>query len=1205
MTAEFVHLRLHTEFSLVDSIVRIKNLMPKVAKLGMPAVAVTDVCNFYGLIKFYSAARAEGLKPVGGADFWVHQGDGKPTLITLLAMSRKGYKNIIELISKAYQHGQHLGVAYVQREWIREHTEDVIALSGAKFGDIGRALLSDKFALADELLQGWQQDFPDRFYLEIQRTHREGDEDYLHAAVELASKHQVPVVATNDVRFLEREEFEYHEARVCIGEGRTLDDPKRERRYSEEQYLKSPEEMAELFSDIPEALQNSVEIAKRCNLDIELGNYYLPDYPIPDNFEQDPFFSQHITYQDLSHRAEKAMIQNWTGKEDTDAYRAMVKTNIFFQKISYEGLYERLETILPDKHAHDYANRLKIYTDRLQFELDIIMQMGFPGYFLIVMDFIQWAKDHEIPVGPGRGSGAGSLVAYSQKITDLDPLQYDLLFERFLNPERVSMPDFDVDFCMENRDQVISYVADNYGRDAVSQIITFGTMAAKAVVRDVARVQGKSYGLADKLSKMIPADPGMKLQKAFDQEEVLREFLENDEQAQEIWDMALKLEGITRNVGKHAGGVVIAPTKLTDFAPLYCDEDGRSLVTQYDKNDVESAGLVKFDFLGLRTLTIIDWAVKMINVQRAKKGEPHLDINHIPLDDEKTFKLLKAADTTAVFQLESRGMKDLIKRLQPDNLEDMIALVALFRPGPLDSGMVDDFVNRKHGRAQVAYPDAKYQHEKLEPILKPTYGVIVYQEQVMQIAQELAGYTLGGADMLRRAMGKKKPEEMAKQRSTFADGAKAQGVDPELAMKIFDLVEKFAGYGFNKSHSAAYAVVSYQTAWLKAHYPSQFMAATMSSDMDKTDKVVTFIEASREMGRAPLPPDVNSGDFQFTVNEQDQIIYGLGAIKGLGEGPIESIIKARKEGPFTDLFDFCSRIDPRKVNKRALEALVRSGALDSIGPGVDLDHDRAIMFAALGDAVQTAEQNSANANSGMMDLFGDLVPSSDNGGDVYADYRNTAPWTIKQRLEGEKDTLGLYLTGHPIDEFASEVKQLVSARINDLQPDKKPQKIAGLVVAFRTMKTKRGDTMAFVALDDRSGRIEVAVFADAYKNCYEILDKDALLVIEGQVSHDDYSGSLKMRADKVMSLAQARLEGVSGLRLKLDAEKLPANFADLLKQSLQPYRQGTCPVYIEYQRPEAKASMRLGRDWCILPEDQLVNDLVQTLGRANVELLYH
>ena len=733
MTTNFVHLRLHTEFSLVDSLVRIKPLVKRVAELKMPACAVTDQTNFYGLIKFYKAAQGAGIKPIVGSDFLMSSNDteGKPTLLTLLAVDNTGYKNIIALISRAWQHGQQQGVAYVQREWISEHSEGVIALSGGKLGDVGMCLLAGRAAQAHELLQGWMRDFPNRFYLELQRTGRENDEEYLHQAVALADEMQCPVVATNDVRFIKRDEFEVHEARVCISEGRTLDDPRRERRYSDQQYLRSPEEMAELFSDIPEAIANTVEIAKRCNVSIQMGKYFLPEYPIPEGM--------------------------------TEAE--------FFRKISHEGLEERLERIL-DKSAANYAERRKEYEDRLTFELDIIVQMGFPGYFLIVMDFIQWAKDHDIPVGPGRGSGAGSLVAYSLKITDLDPLEYDLLFERFLNPERVSMPDFDIDFCMDNRDKVISYVADNYGRDAVSQIITFGTMAAKAVVRDVARVQGKSYGLADKLSKMIPPTPGMTLEAALEQESILREFLEMDGDAQEIWEMAKQLEGLTRNVGKHAGGVVIAPTKLTDFSPLFCDETGSGLVTQFDKNDVEEAGLVKFDFLGLRTLTIIDWARLMIDKQRAKKGEPPLDISAIPLNDQKTFSLLKRAETTAVFQLESRGMKDLIKRLQPDNIEDLIALVALFRPGPLESGMVDDFINRKHGRAQVAYPDAKFQHASLKPVLEPTYGVIVYQEQVMQIAQVLAGYTLGGADMLRRAMGKKKPEEMAKQREVFENGAK-------------------------------------------------------------------------------------------------------------------------------------------------------------------------------------------------------------------------------------------------------------------------------------------------------------------------------------------------------------------------------------------------------------------------------------------------
>ncbi len=1174
--ANFVHLRLHTEFSLSDSLVRIKSLVKRVAELNMPACAITDQTNFYGLIKFYKAAQGAGVKPIAGSDFWLASSDteGKPTLLTLLAMNDKGYKNIIELISRAWRHGQHQGVAYIQREWVSEYSEGVIALSGGKFGDVGMALLGGRHAQAQELLSAWMRDFPNRFYLELQRTGRENDENYLHAAVALAGDMNCPVVATNDVRFLKASEFEVHEARVCIGEGRTLDDPRRERRYSDQQYLRSAEEMTELFSDIPEAIANTIEIAKRCTIDIQMGKYFLPEYPVPEGL--------------------------------TEAE--------FFRKISHEGLDWRLERIL-DKAAPDYTERRKVYEERLNFELDIIIQMGFPGYFLIVMDFIQWAKDHDIPVGPGRGSGAGSLVAYSLKITDLDPLQYDLLFERFLNPERVSMPDFDIDFCMDNRDKVISYVADNYGRDAVSQIITFGTMAAKAVVRDVARVQGKSYGLADKLSKLIPPTPGMTLAQALEEEPQLKEFLAQDGDAQEIWEMAVQLEGLTRNVGKHAGGVVIAPTKLTDFAPLFCDETGSGLVTQFDKGDVEEAGLVKFDFLGLRTLTIIDWARIMIDKQRAKKGESPLDINAIPLDDPKTFGLLKRAETTAVFQLESRGMKDLIKRLQPDNIEDLIALVALFRPGPLESGMVDDFINRKHGRAQVAYPDAKFQHHTLKPVLEPTYGVIVYQEQVMQIAQVLAGYTLGGADMLRRAMGKKKPEEMAKQRSIFEEGAKKQGVDPELAIKIFDLVEKFAGYGFNKSHSAAYAIVSYQTAWLKAHYPAHFMAATMSSDMDKTDKVVTFIEECRTMKLKLLPPDVNSGEFHFTVDDTGRIIYGLGAIKGLGEGPVESIIAARNQGGrFKDLFDFCARVDPRKVNKRALEAIIRSGAADSLGPtydtpGYNIDHDRAVMFASMGEAVKTAEQATANSNAGMMDLFGSVIAEENSTKDVYADFRRARTWTMKERLNAEKETLGLYLTGHPIDEYEHELEHLVSSRIANLKPEKGNQTIAGLIISQRVVKTKRGDNMAIVTLDDRTGRMDVTIFAETFNNARDLLLKDGLLIISGQVRYDDFSGMLKMSAENLRLLADVRQEKVRELLLELESGILPVGFVRDFAELLEPYRQSPqqdarCGLVIDYVRSDARAQIRLAPQWNIRPEDELLQRLRDTYGSQRVRLIY-
>ena len=1165
-SSNFVHLKVRTEFSLVDSIVRVKPLVKALSSQGAMACGISDFHNLMGLIKFYRSVEGAGIKPLCSTDLLIkpEEGEERASLVTLFALNNQGYLNLTELISLAYQHGQQLGVPFVSYEWIAEKSEGLIVLSGAKFGDVGRSLLSDKKSEAIERSRWWATNFEGRYYIELQRTGREGDERYLHAAVELAAEEGLPVVATNDVRFLKQDEFEAHEARVCIGEGRTLDDPRREKKYSDQQYLKTAEEMQALFSDIPEALENTVEIAKRCNVEIQLGKYFLPAYPIPDGLTE----------------------------------------NEFFQQISFKGLDERLTRIL-DESDPQFDAKKQLYYDRLDFELKIICDMGFPGYFLIVMDFIQWAKDHDIPVGPGRGSGAGSLVAYSLKITDLDPLQYDLLFERFLNPERVSMPDFDVDFCMEKRDQVISYVADNYGRDAVSQIVTFGTMAAKAVVRDVARVQGKSYGLADKLSKMIPPDVGMTLAKALEQEEILKEFLENDGDAQEIWDMAVQLEGITRNVGKHAGGVVIAPTKLTDFAPLYCDESGGGLVTQFDKNDVEDAGLVKFDFLGLRTLTIIDWAVKMINEGRLKPEGKHLDISAIPLDDSKTFEMLKRAETTAVFQLESRGMKDLIKRLQPDTLEDMIALVALFRPGPLQSGMVDDFINRKHGRAQVAYPDAKYQHERLEPILEPTYGVIVYQEQVMQIAQALAGYSLGGADMLRRAMGKKKPEEMAKQRAVFESGAKDEGINPDLAMKIFDLVEKFAGYGFNKSHSAAYALVSYQTAWLKAHYPSQFMAATMSSDMDKTDKVVGFIEEVRNMGLTLLPPDVNSGQFQFTVDEKDDIIYGLGAIKGLGEGPVSSILEARTDGKFKNLFDFCARIDPRKVNKRALEALVRSGAFDGIGPGIDIDYDRAVMFLAIPEAVKAAEQSSANRNAGMTDLFGEVVPSAGEDDDVYQEFQHIPRWNIKERLAGEKETLGLYLTGHPIDEFEDELTRLVSSRIANLRPDKKSISVAGLVVAFRVMKTKRGDNMAFVTLDDRTGRIECALFSDTYNEYRDFLFKDALLILEGQVSQDDYSGGLKMRADRVADIALARQQSVVGIKILLDENKLPKDLPSSLSGTLGHFRDTAgCPVTVNYAKGVATADLPLGDNWKVRPEPTLIEQLQTAFGAGQIKMQY-
>ncbi|SFM31387.1 DNA polymerase III subunit alpha [Halopseudomonas yangmingensis] len=1173
MQPRFIHLRLHTEFSLVDGLVKIKPLIKALEQAGMPAVAVTDQSNMCSLVKFYKTAMGAGIKPICGADVWLLGRDEPDQLgrLTLLAMDQQGYRNLTELISRGFTEGQRNGLATLQREWLASASDGLIALCGAREGEIGQALLADNQPLADQLLAYWMGVFPQRFYLELQRTSRLNDEEHLHAAVALASRSGCPVVATNDVRFLRREDFEAHETRVCIGEGRALGDPRRVRQYSEEQYLKSEEEMCALFADIPEALANSVEIAKRCNLEVQLGKHFLPDFPIPEG----------MTIEE------------------------------FFRKVSFEGLEERLKVILPEG-APDRDSRRQLYVDRLNFELDIINQMGFPGYFLIVMDFIKWAKQNGVPVGPGRGSGAGSLVAYSLLITDLDPLQYDLLFERFLNPERVSMPDFDVDFCMEGRDRVIDYVADMYGRNAVSQIITFGTMAAKAVVRDVARVQGKSYGLADKLSKMIPFEVGMTLEKAFEQEEPLREFLAADEEAQEIWDMALKLEGITRNVGKHAGGVVIAPTKLTDFAPLYCDEAGGGLVTQFDKDDVEAAGLVKFDFLGLRTLTIIKWAMETINRDRAQQAKEPLNIDFIPLDDGPTYQMLQRAETTAVFQLESRGMKELIKKLKPDCLEDLIALVALFRPGPLQSGMVDDFINRKHGRAELSYPHPDYQYAGLEPVLKPTYGIILYQEQVMQIAQVMAGYTLGGADMLRRAMGKKKPEEMAKQRGGFIEGCAQNGIDADLAGNIFDLVEKFAGYGFNKSHSAAYGLVSYQTAWLKAHYPAPFMAAVLSADMHNTDKVVTLIEECRSMKLRMRAPDVNVSEFKFTVDGQGDVVYGLGAIKGVGEGPVETIVETRQAGgPFRDLFDFCARIDHKRINKRVMEALIRSGALDRLGPFYDdepqayqklIDRNRAALMAAMEEAIASAEQTARSADSGHDDLFGELLgPSTER--DVYASYSSVREWTFKERLRGEKDTLGLYLTGHPIDEYEQEVRRFARQRILDLKPSRDSQTIAGLVFDLRVMKNKRGDKVGFVMLDDRSARIEVSLFAEAFAAAQNLLQKDALVVVEGEVAIDDFSGGMRMRAKRVMSLEEARTTLLDSVRLCLDSRAQDAASMQRLQQILRQHA-GDCPVTAQVQRAGAVALLRLGDDWRVEPADQLLQSLRDQFGKDSVSLHY-
>lgn len=1146
----FVHLRLHCEYSLVDGLIKVDRLAQRAAEFGMPAVALTDHANLFALIKFYRACQEAGVKPVVGCDVWVESALARSdhTRMVLLVQNEAGYRNLIRLVSRACTETRG-SRSLIRREWLSNAHEGLIALCGGPHGEIGTALQAGNSDAARELLEHWMQIFPERFYLEVMRTGRAGEEDHLHQAVALAEEFACPVVATNDVCFLDADDFEAHETRVCIHEGRRLDDPRRARRHSPEQYLKSGEEMQLLFADLPEALENSSEIAKRCSLELTFDRYFLPQYPAPD------------------------------GKSLED---------LLVEK-SREGLEERLACVALGAQRRSP----QAYQERLAHELGIISQMGYAGYFLIVMEFIRWAKDNGIPVGPGRGSAAASLVAYTLGITGLDPLEYDLLFERFLNPERVSLPDIDVDFCMDRRDEVIQHVAELYGHDAVSQIVTFGTMAAKAVVRDVARVQGKPYGLADRLAKLIPFQVGITLAKALEQSEELRRFIADDEDAGEIMEMAFKLEGTVRNMGKHAGGVVIAPTKLTDLVPVIATESGGTM-TQFDMVDVESAGLVKFDFLGLKTLTVIDWAVNSVNEGRSE-GEK-LDIDRIPLDDAAVFERLKKGETTAVFQLESRGMRDLVRKLLPDGFEDIIALVALFRPGPLQSGMVDDFIDRKHGRARVSYL-----HPELEPVLRNTYGVILYQEQVMQVAQALAGFTLGRADLLRQAMGKKKPEEMAQQREAFVTGAVAHGLEESSAAHIFDLMEKFAGYGFPKPHATAYALVAYQTAWLKTRYPAQFMAAALSAEMQQTDKVVTLIDECRAMEQTVRPPDVNQGRYRFTVDDSD-ILYGLGAIKGLGEGPVEALVDAREaDGAFCDLFDFCERTDARKLNKRALEALIHAGALDCLTGADNVDYGRARLLAEMGDALRQAEQTARNQALGMRDLFGEVVSPKDGSARVDRPVRSLKR---SERLAAERETLGIYVTGHPLDDYLQELREFAPVRLRDLKAASNTQTVGGLVISVRNMRSRRGENLTFLLLDDASGRVEVSVFPDVLATCRGSLENDEIIVVQGEVSMDDFTGELRMRAEAVFPLVEARQRFAQGLVISVCSDHLGQDFCARLHSLLAPHRASGCRVALDYRGESARARVWLGDEWRVRPSDDLLLDLRESFGDTEVRLAY-
>jgi DNA polymerase III subunit alpha len=1150
----FVHLRLHTEYSLVDGIVRVPELMTAVASAGMPAVALTDQSNLFAMVKFYKEAQAAGIKPLIGVDAWIREPGERalPSRIVFLCQNLVGYRHLTQLVTRSYLEGQQRGAPMLERGWInREVLQGLIVLSGGFEGDIGRCLARGRDDEAERCLDRWREFCGDRFYLEVQRTGRAGEQVCSEAALELAQSRGVAAVATNDVRFLTRAEFEAHEARVCIHDGAQLGDSSRARRYSEEQYLKSPAEMAQLFNDAPELLANTVEIAKRCSLEIRLGASMLPAYPVP------------------------------PGSSTEDFLRAESK----------RGLDERIAAspILSGSEA------IVGYEARLALELGVICAMGFAGYFLIVADFIRWARGNGVPVGPGRGSGAGSLVAYALGITDLDPIEHDLLFERFLNPERVSMPDFDVDFCMEGRDRVIEYVANKYGRDRVSQIITYGTLAAKAVVRDVGRVLGHPYGYVDKIAKLIPLEIGMTLDKALEQEEELKRLYDNEAEVHDLIDLARTLEGLARNAGTHAGGVVIAPSVLTDFTPLYCEEGSTTPVTQFDKDDVEAAGLVKFDFLGLRTLTIIDWVVRDINEQRAASGEAPLVMSALAMDDALTYALLKSTKTTAVFQLESRGMKDLIRRLQPDRFGDIVALVALFRPGPLQSGMVEDFIARKHDTTGATID---YLHPDLKPVLAATYGVILYQEQVMQIAQILAGYTLGGADLLRRAMGKKKPEEMAKQRSVFVSGAVARGVREAQATYIFDLMEKFAGYGFNKSHSAAYALLSYQTAWLKAHYAAAYMAAVLSSDMDKTEKVVMLIDECTGMGLKVLPPDVNASVYAFRVADADSIRYGMGAIKGVGASAVEAIIEERgKNGPFKSLPDLCRRIDLQRVNRRVFDALIRSGSLDQIGP------NRASLTAELERSMHLGEQNSRALSVGQVDLFG--LSAAENT--VVAD------WSEAERLAGERETLGLFLSGHPITPYEPDLKFLVSARLADVGGPKPPPPMEGgrswsagkpATVAGLVLEIRRRPNRVTLILDDRSARLEVSLYEEVFQQHRDIIVKDAILIIDGTLRFDDFIEAWRLQAKSLMDIDRARERFGRRLWLRWPAEFDGPQGMNRFEQVLKPYLRGPCGVSVAVNREGYSGKVNLSDAWSVRPTRELLDRLSTLVGREGWYLVY-
>ena len=1135
---------MHSEYSVTDGIVRIEEAVAKAKADGMPALALTDAGNVFGMVKFYTAARAAGVKPIVGVDCWIQNDSDrdKPFRALLLCTSRAGYLRLSELLSRAWLKNQYRGRAEIAMGWFTEAgTEGLIALSGFAGGDVGHALASGNAAASGKLASAWAKLFPGRYYLEVQRAGGH-NEQLVGATLALAVKLRLPVVATHPVQFISPDDFKAHEARVCISQGYVLGDQRRPKLFTAEQYFKSQEQMAKLFADVPQALENAVEIARRCNLEIELGKSRLPAFPTPQGVSLDSFLNTEAE-KGLARRIEKLNLKS----EETPRYR-----------------------------------------ERLAFEIKTIAQMGYAGYFLIVADFISWARANGVPVGPGRGSGAGSLVAYALGITDLDPLKYDLLFERFLNPERVSMPDFDIDFCQDGRDRVIDYVRKKYGEDSVSQIATFGTMAARAVLRDTGRVLDLGYNFCDQIAKLVPVQPGknITLQDAREMEPLLAQREKKEEEVRDLLELAGKLEGLTRNVGMHAGGVLIAPGKLTDFCPLYAAEGATHVISQLDKDDVEAIGLVKFDFLGLTTLTVLDWAERYVREMRTM-GEKDFSIEALPLDDKAAYAMLASGNATGVFQFESRGMRDLLKQAPPTRFEDVIALVALYRPGPME--LIPDYVACKQGRKRVDFVDPR-----LEPILAPTYGIMVYQEQVMQIAQVIGGYTLGAADLLRRAMGKKLADEMATHRDIFVAGAQKNGLRRDKAMQLFDLMEKFAGYGFNKSHAAAYALLAYQTAYMKTHHAAAFMAANMSAVMDDTDKVRQFRDDAAANGLSVLPPDINASGYRFVPVDLKTVRYGLGAVRGTGRSAIDSIVDARKAGPFTDLFDFCRRVDKRLVNRRCVEALVRAGAFDGVNP------NRAGLLASTGRAIEAAEQ--AERAASQTSLFGE-GEASHTAGLVLVDAK---PWDLKRHLTEEKAALGYCLSGHLFSVYERELNGFPRTPLVRLAAAGERVWIAGVVSAARVQNTRRG-RMMMVMLDDGTAQSEVSVFNELFEKHRDKLKEDRLVVVQGRVQRDEFINGLRVTAEDVLDLGAMRTRFSARLRIAMnggtDKMRDPKRLMDLLA----PYRasgEGGCPVLVHYENDGASCDVALGDAWRVRPDDLLLGELSSWLSPEAVQFQY-